>query len=88
MLKYYLGTLAVSYLVLVRVLQYRRLRWLLKKYRNIKELSPITAQKISKVPICYETPFAMQLGVQVALFKTYGIVSNSEFILVSQLPAD
>ncbi|KZS96448.1 hypothetical protein SISNIDRAFT_451185 [Sistotremastrum niveocremeum HHB9708] len=81
MLKILLMASLVVYLLLVRLLRYRRLRELERRYQADTKLTPIEAQRIAQVAIQYETPFTLELGVQSALFKTYGIPSIAKLLL-------
>lgn len=65
-----------SYLLLVRMLRYRRLKELEATFGpRISQMTPAIAQKIVQISLFYETPTTLLLGTQVALFKAWGIVS-------------
>lgn len=64
----------LAYLVVVRVLRFRRVRYIQEAY-GAKPLTPWVAQRILHLSVFYEVPFTMYLGTVMALFKVYGIVS-------------
>lgn len=74
-------SMVAVYFLAVRALRYRRRQALQAKVTHMKEthayanITPVMAQNIAHVPILYDMPFLSRLGAQVALFKTYGIVS-------------
>jgi len=79
---------ALSYLWLVRILRFRRLRAMHLAYagqensdKYLKNMTPITAQKIVHESLFYETPTIMLLGTQIALFKVYGISTIASLLI-------
>lgn len=69
--------LVALYMACVRLLRYRRKNAIEKKYSTIWKhgrLTPIQAQEILHSSVLFESPLMMRIGVQVALFKVYGIV--------------
>ena len=68
------AAVVLAYLVVVRVLRYRRVQYIQEAY-GAKPLTPWIAQQILHLSVFYEVPFTMYLGTVVALFKVYGIVS-------------
>lgn len=82
-----LGT--VLYLILVRLLRYRRINSVLRDYlatHTLEEgkdatdpsaypMTPAEAQQIMRVSSAYDAPWLVEKCLQFALFKTYGIVS-------------
>ena len=72
------GVVAVtvlSYLLVVRILRYRRVQSIQDIYGS-KPLTPWAAQQILHISLFYEVPFTMHLGTVIALFEVYGIVST------------
>jgi hypothetical protein len=76
------STLSISYLVLVRLLRWRRYNALHAKYPpdKMKTLTPQEAQLIVHEAALWDIPFINTEALSFALFKTYGIVS--EVVLV------
>lgn len=65
-----------GYLLLVRLLRFRRLHEAQARFRALKaegKLTPTEAQKIAHTGLLYDLPFLSRLGASIALFKTYGI---------------
>jgi hypothetical protein len=73
------GALSLSYLVLVRVLRWRRYNALHAKYGpdKMKTLTPLEAQLIVHEAALWDIPFINTEALSFALFKTYGIVSKT-----------
>lgn len=78
-------TVAVGYLLAVRVLRWRRLEALERSYRGTQRpMTPVEAQKIIQVSSGYDMPGLMGFALSFALFKTYGIVRGG-YVLVHRL---
>ena len=85
--RFYIG-LALAYLVLVRVLRYRR-RARLERHREPSRgsMTFATAQHIVKELAELEFPFTFEKALQFALFRTYGIPSISHTLVQTRLLA-
>lgn len=67
-----------TYLVVVRVLRYKRYRLVHKKYQEKYEertLTPEEAQEVMRVSTGYDMPMLLNYSLAFALFKTYAVVS-------------
>jgi ER-bound oxygenase mpaB/B'/Rubber oxygenase, catalytic domain len=76
------------YIVLVRILRYRALNSLNKKYsRFFKDphtLDYKTAHEIIKVPMLYDLPLLFGVSTQIGLIKTYGIASGTTLLAATR----
>ncbi|KAJ3860522.1 hypothetical protein EV359DRAFT_48951 [Lentinula novae-zelandiae] len=74
---------AIPYILLVRILRYRRVKLIPTKFSGdgLLTMSPWTAQQIVYESFFHDTPMMMLLGTQVALFKVYGISSIATLLL-------
>lgn len=72
----------VTYLLLVKILRYRRARAIeeLCKPDVRDSMSPALAQKILQLSFFYEVQTTMAIGTIVALFKVWGIVCAHSLI--------
>jgi hypothetical protein len=75
-----LGALLGTYVVVVRVLRFKRYRLVHKKYQRKYEertLTPEEAQEVMRVSTAYDMPMLLNYSLAFALFKTYAVVSPS-----------
>ncbi|KAF8830818.1 hypothetical protein HHX47_DHR2000988 [Lentinula edodes] len=74
---------AIPYILLVRILRYRRVKLIPTKFSEdeLLTMSPWTAQQIVYESFFHDTPMMMLLGTQVALFKVYGISSIATLLI-------
>ncbi|RDB28806.1 Mycophenolic acid synthesis protein B [Hypsizygus marmoreus] len=72
-----------SYLLVVRILRYRRVNAIRLKFSHdeLANMTPWTAQQVVHESFLYDTPTLMLLGTQIALFKVYGISSVASLLL-------
>jgi hypothetical protein len=74
------------YVLTVRLLRYRRVNRLIKKYgfstrEGMAGMTTYQAWEIQKSMHDYDFPFTMQKSLEFALFKTYGIPSISRLLV-------
>lgn len=70
-----------GYVFLVRMLRYRNLEYIRERVAKLKSspngVTPSEAQKLILISLLLDMPTLCRLGIQLALFKSYGIVSFS-----------
>lgn len=78
-------TLLLCYLLLVRLLRFRRIHALEKKYASLMQdpyaMPYKTAHAILKLHMLNEMPYIHSLATQWALLKTYGIASGTKLLV-------
>ncbi|KAF9441672.1 hypothetical protein P691DRAFT_779721 [Macrolepiota fuliginosa MF-IS2] len=82
-----LGVALVGYLVLVRLLRFKRYREIHRRYQKKYEertLTPEEAQKIMRVSSAYDMPLLLNYSLAFALFKTYAVPSISKLLAATK----
>lgn len=75
-----LFSLVFIYLFICRYFRFRRLKYILHKYKDV-HLDYHTILEICRLSVTFDTPYMTELSLSFALFKTYGIPSISRLLV-------